>query len=217
MVDTLDNIIDDGSIDSILEAQSAAHRAEESKPDISDLEDAVIENPDGSYHFVPDVGASVVIDRNSVMLPGNPWLDTRVYRVLAVNQTTGDLRLYNDDLRQHAMSNFITGMKNGFTFKIPTKKGISGVKKRRARRVKSRGPQKAPVVAKVDQKQPGLRRLYVVRGVLHCRLKSIGYTPVDRSKSQALPTDKITITPNASGAIIRHPEKGWEEQWVTFE
>lgn len=210
MVDTLDDVDDPNDIDSFLELSEKDQKRIESKPNIDDLEDAVIENPDGSYHFVPGVGMQVVIDRTSVMLPGNPWLDTRIYKVLDVNQTTGDLKLYNDDLRQHALSNFIEGKKNGFSFKIPAKKGVTGVKKRRGKR--GIAPKKAHDKKPNEPKVPGLRRLYVVKGVLHTRLKGIAYGPATKSTASD-PEDKVLLVVNANGAMVTCPEKNWEEQW----
>jgi len=210
MVDTLNNIDDSDDIDSFLELSEKDQKRIESKPNIDDLEDAVIENPNGSYHFVPSVGTQVVIDRTSVMLPGNPWLDTRIYKVIDVNQTTGDLKLYNEDLRQYALSNFIVGKKNGFSFKIPAKKGIAGVKKRRGKR--GVAPKKAQDKKPKEPKVPGLRRLYVVKGVLHTRLKGIAYGPGTNSTVSS-PEDKVSLVINAQGALVTCPEKNWEEQW----
>lgn len=92
------------------------------RPDISDLVDAVV-YVDGDPVFVPDVGERVLIERSVAGLPGSPWLDTRVYVVKSIDDSTGDLSLWDEENRRWALSNYVVGPSKGAVFKIPPPRG----------------------------------------------------------------------------------------------
>jgi hypothetical protein len=120
-----------------LETAEITARLSTPKVNIDRLIDAVVKSDDGTLLFIPDVGEKVIIERYTMCLPGNPWLDTKVYTVRGINDETGDLYLWDEDSKQQAMSNYITGPQRGFTFKIPAKFGSKNViVKRRTRRTK---------------------------------------------------------------------------------
>jgi hypothetical protein len=120
------------------------------KPDITWLEDAVVE-AEGMKVPLFNVGDRIVIERYCRMLQGSPWLDTQTYEVQSIDDETGDLRLWNPDLKQFAMSNFIKGPARGDVFKLAPAKGSIG-KKKRGR------PRKHPLGAPKPEVKPGEKR-----------------------------------------------------------
>lgn len=71
------------------------------KPDISNLVDAVI---DGEPKF--DVGDRLMIESYSTGINPKRWLTTQVFIVKSLNTETGDVGLFNPDLRQSAFTNY---------------------------------------------------------------------------------------------------------------
>lgn len=105
------------------------------KPSIDHLVDAVATLEDGSLIFIPDVRERVIIERTASMLSNRPWLDTRIYTVLQIDDETGNLKLWDDEFRQFAYSNFITGTRDhGYRFRLLPPKGNPFRKQRRSRR-----------------------------------------------------------------------------------
>ena len=111
------------SISSILanEAKEAARLA--NKPILDHLEDAVEFDEDGRPTFTIAPGDKVIIERFATILRGSPWLDTKVYTVETIDGVTGVLKLWDDDGRCFAMTNYIEGLKHGYRFKVPPAKG----------------------------------------------------------------------------------------------
>lgn len=124
-------------LDQILE-----HERSRARPDVSGLADAVVFDDDGDPVFVPQPGERVVIERWITFATGRVWLDTETYRVVSVDHETGNLRLVNDSLRQHSMSNFITGTERGYVFKLPGTVNVG--KRHRGRPKKRRGDYSEP-------------------------------------------------------------------------
>jgi len=121
--------------DEIKQVLSPPHK---DKPTITQLDDAVT-TIDGRPTFNVPVGQKVVIERTTDLGDGNRvWLDTETYRVEAVDQLTGELKLINVAVRAAARSNFITGLERGYSFKVPGSEGNVG-KRRRGRPKKVRG------------------------------------------------------------------------------
>lgn len=111
------------------------------RPDISSL-------PDAFDHGRPvfQVGDKVVIERYATMLDTHPYLDTKTYKVVAIDTDTGNMRLWDDQLGQFASDNFKTGTAAGTrTYKIAMGVNVS-TKKKRGR------PRKNPVVALEEAK-----------------------------------------------------------------
>jgi hypothetical protein len=88
---------------------------ESDKPDISWLHPAI----DKDGNFIPSRGTYVVIERSNLLVEGNPWLDTKVYRLVTEPSPDGFIRLY-DCIEQHcAMINWKSGLERGYVFKLP--------------------------------------------------------------------------------------------------
>lgn len=85
-----------------------------SKPDISMMPDAL--DADGKPMFV--AGDKIVIERHTSLLAGNPYLDTRTFRVNSVDMETGRLELFDESLPQHATDNWLTGVAMGNVYKF---------------------------------------------------------------------------------------------------
>lgn len=104
---------------------------EVSKPDISHLPDAL--GPDGRPLFRP--GDKIVIERHAAVLAGSPYLDTRTYRVLALDEASGNVALYDDSLAQHAGTNWRSAPRGGDVFKFAA--GTVSSRRKRGRPKKS--------------------------------------------------------------------------------
>lgn len=95
------------------------------RPDITHLEMAV----DDKGNFIPQVGDKVVIERCCSLLPSRCWLDTCLYIVKDIDYDNGDLKLWNEDEKQHALCNYIDGTLAGYSFRLPPEKGHFSTKK----------------------------------------------------------------------------------------
>lgn len=119
-------------------ADAMAPPAEVRKPDISKLFPAS-ELVDGELLPLFGVGDRIVIERHAHSLPGNPWLDTQTYVVQSIDDETGVLRLWNPDLHQFAMGNYITGPARGDDYRLAGDRRNPVGKRKRGR------PRKHPV------------------------------------------------------------------------
>jgi len=126
------------------------------RPDISRLEDAVTVHDDGKIVPLFQAGARIVIERYSLTIPGKPWLDTQTYEVQSVDPVSGVLQLWNADLRQAAMSNFILGTQNGFIFKLASLRGNSVGKRQRGRPRKN--TEKVATIVKAEPQADGEKK-----------------------------------------------------------
>jgi hypothetical protein len=106
-----------------------------SKPDISLLPDAI---EGGMPQFGP--GDKIVIERYASFLKGNPYLDTRTYKVIDIDAFTGKMHLYDESLNQNAVDNWKTGIKSGNVYKLAMGNAVT-TKKKRGR------PRKNPIEA----------------------------------------------------------------------
>lgn len=106
------------------------------KPDISRLPDAI---SGGVAQFT--VGDKLVIERYATFLKGNPYLDTKTFRVIRMDEFTGRLHLYDDGMEQNAIINWKESIKSGTVFKLATSKMNISTKKKRGR------PRKSPIEA----------------------------------------------------------------------
>lgn len=86
-------------------------------PRIDHLEDAVKLDGEGRPYMDLMPGQRVVIERHVAMFPGSPWLDTKVYYINDVDQSTGAMKLFYEELHQHARDNFLEGLRGGSRYK----------------------------------------------------------------------------------------------------
>jgi len=118
------------------------------KPNISHLDDAVtwVDSGEPGHGYVPlfTIGDKLVIERYAHGLASKIWIDTQTYVVDGIDDDSGNLRLWNPDLMQHAMGNFVTGPQRGDKYKLAAARGESIGKKKRGRPKKAVDP-KAPV------------------------------------------------------------------------
>jgi hypothetical protein len=94
-----------------------APKVKRDKPDISHLEDAIKLDESGRPYLDLKMGDQIVIERYSGILNDKPWLDTKPYYINDADQVTGKLKLYFEELQQHATDNFLLGMKIGCLYK----------------------------------------------------------------------------------------------------
>lgn len=142
------------SISSILDNEAKEKARLAQKPIIDHLEDAIETDDDGVPVFTIPPGEKVIIERVRTILPGNAWLDTKMYTVETIDGVTGNLMLWDDDGQCHAMSNYLTAPKRGYKFKVPPAKGglqIQGRKRGRPRKVVPIGQEKPVEPVQLDE------------------------------------------------------------------
>lgn len=179
-----------------------------SRPDIDHLDDAIAFNGQ-SPMFLQQPGNRVIIERFSSCLSGSPWLDTRSYIVVRVNQTSGDLKLLDEEMRHHASSNFIEGTKLGYRFKIPGR-GIKALPRKSTvekQKIEKAEPKEKKTTADGEKE----RRVYSTKGVIHTRIKGLAYVPQGETKA----TDGMRLLMSSVGKNLRvkNVEQNWEETW----
>jgi hypothetical protein len=122
---------------SLLSPAEAQAKREARRPDVSAFPDAL--DAEGKPLF--RAGDRLVVERRSVVLIGSPWIDTKVYRVLGVDQETGNIRFYDEQINQFAASNYRTATARGSVFKLlPSGARTDNLGKRKRGR-----PRKEPV------------------------------------------------------------------------
>lgn len=148
----VDEIITNDEVDEITRAERLERAKVAAKPLIDHLEDAVGKDQFGNPILLAKVGDRIIIERVASILSHKPWLDTKTYVITNVDGVTGDLVLMDTDLGQQAGSNYITGLKHGYRFKLPNSKGMSIGKRKRGRPRKN--PTGAPEPVKPVQLGP---------------------------------------------------------------
>jgi len=95
------------------------------KPSIDHLKDGVLTTDDGlggTMHVpVFDVGDRIIVERHSQLLPGGPWLDTRVYLVKDIVDDAGLVHCWDEELQHYACMAF--DRPDVQRIKLPPKKG----------------------------------------------------------------------------------------------
>jgi len=132
-----DNTIDIDSVSDYVSPDALAalgNKAATNKPDISRLPDAIV---GGVAQF--SEGDKIVIERYSSFLRGKPYLDTKTYRVVRLDEFTGRIHLFDEQLDQNAIMNWKESLKFGTVFKLATSKMNISTKKKRGR------PRKNPI------------------------------------------------------------------------
>ena len=78
--------------------ENARARWQASRPNVDDLPPAVA--PDGTPLF--DVGDIIVVERHTRLLEGNPWLNTRTYKVVSFGEN-GIVYLHDEEIQQSSV------------------------------------------------------------------------------------------------------------------
>jgi hypothetical protein len=125
--------IDIETLSELQDAEAKEKARNAAKPVIDHLPDAVGTDELGNPTFLAGAGDRIIIERYATVLSHKPWLDTKTYVITNVDGVTGDLVLMDTDLGQQAGSNYITGTKAGYRFKLPNSKGMSIGKRKRGR------------------------------------------------------------------------------------
>jgi hypothetical protein len=144
-----DNTIDIDSVSDYVSPDALAalgNKAATNKPDISRLPDAIV---GGIAQF--KVGDKIVIERYSSFLKGKPYLDTKTYKVVRLDEFTGRIHLFDEQLDQNAIMNWKESLKFGTVFKLAMGHAVS-TKKKRGR------PRKNPIGEVVEEKPEGEKR-----------------------------------------------------------
>lgn len=142
------------SISSILDNEAKEKARLAQKPIIDHLEDAIELDDEGVPVFTIPPGEKVIIERVRTILPGNAWLDTKMYTVETIDGVTGNLMLWDDEGKCHAMSNYLTAPRRGYKFKVPPAKGglqIQGRKRGRPRKLVPIGQEKPAELVQLDE------------------------------------------------------------------
>jgi len=144
-----DNTVDIDSVSDFVSPDAYAalgNAATTNKPDISRLPDAIV---GGIAQFKE--GDKIVIERYSSFLRGRPYLDTKTYRVVRMDEFTGRLHLFDEQLDQNAIMNWKEGLRHGTVFKLAMGHAVS-TKKKRGR------PRKEPIGGVEEPKPEGEKR-----------------------------------------------------------
>lgn len=120
--------------DAYVAAMSAreAHRLA-SRPVIDDLADAVVKDELGRLILLAKPGEKLIVERFATILPGRPWLDTKTYTIQSIDEATGRIHLWDDELQRTALTDYIGGTKAGYRFKLPVKGRKVSSKRKRGR------------------------------------------------------------------------------------
>jgi len=148
MNDMENEIIENDEVDEVTRAARAEQTKLASKPIIDHLEDAVGKDQFGNPVLLAKVGDRIIIERYATLLSHKPWLDTKTYVITNVDGVTGDLVLMDTDLGQQAGSNYINGLKHGYRFKLPSRKGMNIGQRKRGRPRKN--PTEVPEVKELQ-------------------------------------------------------------------
>lgn len=116
------------------EALSLGTRKPVAKPDISSLPDAIV---GGIAQF--STGDKLVIERYASFLKDRPYLDTKTFRVVSMDEFTGRIHLFDEALDQNAIMNWKEAVRYGTVFKLAVGKVDISTKKKRGR------PRKNPI------------------------------------------------------------------------
>lgn len=141
-------------LNDLVDVEEAERKRLANKPMIDHLPDAVRKDELGRYVMDARPGDKIVMERWATILAGKPWLDTKTYTIVSIDEASGDLKLWDDDLCRAALTNYVSGMKAGYRFKLPNKRNMEIGKKRRGR------PRKNPVAAGEPKAAPvdGVKR-----------------------------------------------------------
>lgn len=149
----IENDIDTAETIEDLEAHEKARLA--NRPMIDHLPDAVEKDELGRLVLSAKPGEKLIVERWATLLKGRPWLDTKTYTIISIDEASGKVQLWDDDLQRNAFTNYITGTTAGFRFKLQTRKGMQIGKKKRGRPRKN--PTDAPVVTPPQDAGPKRR------------------------------------------------------------
>jgi len=119
----------------------AGPRKPVTKPDISFLPDAIV---GGEPQF--DVGDHIVVERYASFLKGKPYLDTKTFRVVSLDNFTGRLHLFDELLDQNAIMNWKESLRHGTVFKLKQGRLTISSKGKRGRPRKNPLPVPVPIV-----------------------------------------------------------------------
>jgi hypothetical protein len=107
-----------------------AHRLA-TRPNIDDMVDAVAKDDLGRPILLAKPGEKLIVERFATILRGRPWLDTKTYTIQSIDEATGKVHLWDDELQRTALTDYIGGTAAGYRFKLPIKgRAISSARKR---------------------------------------------------------------------------------------
>lgn len=182
------------------------------KPCIDHLPDAVVAGA-----FTVPVGGKLVIERVASILPNQPWLDTRCYRVKSVDPEVGTLALLDDETGACAMSNFIAGQKFGYVFKaapskgswdtLPREKAVTLPKTKKLSRTETKGTKAA---------SGEVRRVYQTKGITHTRIGGVAYIPKGETRAKNGDRLMFSLTKGGSKCEVLFKD-GSREMWLKEE
>lgn len=131
----------------------------QNKPAIDHLPDAIVRNEMGMLVLLVKPGEKLVIERCASILASRPWLDTKTYVVQTIDEATGHVSLWDEDLHRFAGTNYVSGLKAGYRFKMATSKASAEIGKKKRGRPRKNPPVEArPVQVGADGKPEKKKR-----------------------------------------------------------
>ena len=159
IVEPINNeIIDNGEVDEVTRAAQLEAAKATNKPMIDHLPDAVEKDEFGMLTLLARPGEKIIIERVASVLLNKPWLDTKTYVVNTIDAASGDVNLWDDDLKRFAQTNYIKGLQVGYRFKLVTHKGMQIGKKKRGRPKKNPIMEPKPVELDINGQQVKKKR-----------------------------------------------------------
>jgi hypothetical protein len=144
-----------GSISELLASEAKERARLASKPNIDHLPDAVVNDELGRQILLARPGEKIVIERFATILPHRPWLDTKSYTVQSIDEATGRVHLWDDELQRMAMTDYTQAVKVGHRIKLPTARTVITSKRKRGRPRKDKGVETPVVDASSPPKKRG--------------------------------------------------------------
>jgi len=95
-------------------AKEAARLA--SRPNLDSFPNALGHDERGKTTFLVKPGEKLIIERFATVLIGRPWLDTKTYTVQSIDEVSGDVKLWDDELYRFAHTNYYKGSEAGYRF-----------------------------------------------------------------------------------------------------
>ncbi len=195
---------EDFELRSLLQKLEREKQRDKKRPEISALEDA-IKTIQGVPFLKLNVGEMILIERYTEYYKTTRWFDTRTYEIKSINPDTGAIRLYDQENKQYALTNFITGHSNPrYKFKIPSK-----TKNKKLKLDQKTG---TTVSSSKSKSSDGLRTVYSSKNVIHTRINNVPYGPKGETKSK--PGLKFKMKLNSDSTItVECLENKWSETW----
>jgi hypothetical protein len=124
------------------------------KPDVDHLKPGTITTDEGDIVPLFGPGDKIIVERNCSFLEGTPWLDTVIYRVVAIDDESGLITCLNDELGHNSAVSFKSPHQKVFLCPLKGNPFTEGAKKLMA---KESAKEKTPITGNIAVVKSGGR------------------------------------------------------------